>query len=301
MDLNEYEDKLNKQYEQRAKVLEKKIKTTYQDVLKEINKEISTIYAKYEKDGILTYAEMQKYDRLSKLKKQINKYIDQAYKMAYKAISEGLELEYIEAYKYTAYSLEMVSKAVIKFDTLTEEIVKKAVNNPITGLTLSDTLNANRAGVIRDINRTITRGFIESKTYGSMAKQIKTILNGDYKKAVVVARTESHRVNEQARNESALVAHNQGIKQVKKWVSMRDSRVRMLHKEMDGVEVSLDKDFKMPDGTTGPCPGSMGSAKHDIHCRCFTRRKIASIEKKTDEDNELFDTTYSEWVKNKKI
>lgn len=287
--------------EQRTKDLEKQLREDYLKVLKDINGEISAIYEKYEKSGVLTYNEMKKYERLSSLKKKVNKYLDELYKTSYRAISQGIETEYVESYRYMAYSLEMVSKAVIKYDQLTEKIIQSALDNPITGLTLTDTLEKNRQNIIYDINRTITKGIYDGKTYGGMAKEIKKVLNNDYEKAVVVARTETHRVNEQGKNESAMVAHNQGIKQVKKWVSMRDSRVRMMHREMDGVEVPLDEDFEMPDGTTGPCPGSMGSAKHDIHCRCFTRRKIASIEKKTDEDNEIFDTTYAEWIKNKKI
>lgn len=287
--------------EQRTKTLEKQLREDYLKILKDINGEISTIYEKYEKSGVLSYADMKKYDRLSSLKKRVNKYLDDLYKMSYKAISKGIEAEYVESYRYMAYSLEMVSKATIKYDQLTEKIIQEALNNPITGLTLTDTLEKNRQNIIYDINRTIAKGIYDGRTYGGMAREIKNVLNNDYEKAVTVARTETHRVNEKGKNESAMIAHNQGIKQVKKWISMRDSRVRMLHREMDGVEVPLDEDFVMPDGTTGPCPGSMGSAKHDIHCRCFTKRAIKSIETKTDEDNEIFDTTYSEWIKNKKI
>ena len=244
---------------------------------------------------------MKKYDRLSDLKVAINKYINELYKTLYMAISRGIENEYMDSYRYMAYSLEMISQAIINYDKLTEDVIKASVDNPINGLTLTDTLEKNRQNIIYDIDRTITKGIYDGLTYGSMARAIKKVLGGDYEKAIRVVRTETHRVNEQGKHESAMVAHEQGIKQVKKWVSMRDERVRDMHQEMDGVEIPLDQDFKTPDGVTGPCPGSMGSAKHDIHCRCISKRRIVDIEEKVADDSIFFNETYSEWIKNKKI
>ena len=38
---------------------------------------------------------------------------------------------------------------------------------------------------------------------------------------------------------------------------------------MDGVEIPLNEDFKLPSGASGPAPGKMGVAGEDINCRCF--------------------------------
>ena len=76
----------------------------------------------------------------------------------------------------------------------TPDIVRRAVDTPIAGLTLNDRLEKNRKGIIYDIKKNITVGLTNGDRYSTMANRIKQSVDGNYKKAIRMTRTETHRV-----------------------------------------------------------------------------------------------------------
>lgn len=300
MNLDKMDKKLEKELKKRVRKFEKQIKKEYQSLLENLNNQISKIYTKYEKNGKLTYAEMNKYDRLNALKSELLNIITQHSKTAYKVFSEGIQLEYLESYKYTAYSIEMLTKANVNFSQLTQKQIEASLDNPVNGLTLSDTLNKNRQNIIYNINREVTKGIYNGSTYGTIAKAIKSVVGDDYKKAIRIARTETHRVNELGKNESAKSYMEQGIIMTKTWKTSQDERVRSSHVVMEGQTVKANEDFVYPydKSIRGPAPGSMGSASFDINCRCRISRDIVDIQapKKTG----FKEVSYEKWSEDNK-
>lgn len=72
-----------------------------------------------------------------------------------------------------------------------------------------------------------------------------------------------------ASNAGTLAGYEQsGVVEGKEWLAAIDERTRPLHAEADGQKVAIDGEFMLGDGTEGECPGNMGSAEHDINCRC---------------------------------
>lgn len=86
------------------------------------------------------------------------------------------------------------------------------------------------------------------------------------KRAEVITRTESVR----ATNLGAMMgAAAKGIKLVKKWIAVGDSRTRPDHKYLNGQEVEFMERFITPDGFTLMYPGDPEApAKEVIQCRC---------------------------------
>jgi len=84
-----------------------------------------------------------------------------------------------------------------------------------------------------------------------------------------MARTETHRVQAEARQGSLEYAQSKGLEMLKVWVSSLDERTRDSHRALDGQKVGIDKNFVSPTtGAIGLQPGMMNMVGDNINCRC---------------------------------
>jgi HK97 family phage portal protein len=69
---------------------------------------------------------------------------------------------------------------------------------------------------------------------------------------------------------SYMGAKSTGLKLAKVWITSRDSRVRDQHEEMDGKQIGMDEQFKMPNGDILTYPGdyTADAPGNTINCRC---------------------------------
>lgn len=56
---------------------------------------------------------------------------------------------------------------------------------------------------------------------------------------------------------------------MKRWVTMRDDRVRETHDYLEGTQVGLDDYFYTFDGDQALAPGGFTLAENNVNCRCF--------------------------------
>jgi len=136
-----------------------------------------------------------------------------------------------------------------------------------------------------------------------MAKRLKRSLEGDAVKAMRIARTEGHRVQEKAKYDAVVHSNKKGVITLKEWNTMEDRRVRRRprdkanHKKLNEVQKPMDEKFS--DGlSSGPAPGVLvgaNSAASNINCRCFLTYSIQRVEKPQYE--ELENMAFNEWKK----
>lgn len=299
--LNKSEEEINRLLNKRLKGADKDIAKLYANTLNEIRKELSKLYEKYEQNGKLTYAEMAKYDRLTKLIDEIDHLLRVNYKTLRKVIYDVLGESYLDGYYLTAWAVETDTLSKLNYSAVKPETIAEMIENPISGLTLSQRLEKNRINIVYTIQQEVTRGLVKGETYGSMAKRIKSVLENDTAKATRIVRTEAHRVIEASKHDSAMHANKNGVIMTKTWNSMEDERVRHTskanHRILNGTTIPVDENFKQGDGE-GPAPGQMGSAAHDIHCRCFLTYSVERIEKPN--AKELEKMTFEKW-KNERL
>ena len=296
-DLEYYLAQARRIAEHREAGAEKEIRRLYKAMLKDLQTFISDTYVQYAKDDKLTYAMLQEAgynarfleeieQRLNistpKTARELRQLVEETYDAAYKAMvdgvaraSGGLETEFAESI------------------AITPEQVKRAVENPVSGLTLSDTLEKNRREIIYSIKRTVGVGLMNGDRYTTMARRISEQVDGDYKKAIRIARTETHRVREAGNHDAAQYVDKElqkgttGRRMCKTWKTMKDERVRPQrrrkgkkgwstkmgrgpnHMILDGQTVLAGEDFDLKDGHMAPVPGMSGVAGHDINCRCY--------------------------------
>jgi SPP1 gp7 family putative phage head morphogenesis protein len=287
-------ERINRRIGQIVRKGEREVARKFARVLVEIRKMLADLYEKYEVDGRLTYEDMLKFDRLNKFMKQINYLLQTHYKELAKLIEKILGETYTEGYYLTAWAVETETMTRLGYVAVRPETLTAMLNNPVAGLTLKQRLERNRAAIIYTIQQEITQGLMKNETYSTMAKRLKTALEGDAVKAMRIVRTEGHRVQESAKHDAAEYAHKQGVIMMKTWNSLEDERVRSSHRHLNNKTIPVDQHFKGKTGK-GPAPGQLGSPSEDINCRCFLTYSIEKIEKK--QYTEMEDITFERWKK----
>lgn len=288
INLDKYAELLAKWSDKVTKKYEKELNSMYKELIKAALALLGSIFSNFEKDGKLTYTEMMKYKRLDSFHRQMNVLLNTMSKKQRDSLLDLLEEHYEYSWDWMAWAIE--NEVDIRLKNMKTKLnqVEKAMQNPINGLTLDETLEKNRREIITKVKRDVTQSLVQGNTYKQTADKLTKTFEGDYVKSVRVARTETHRVREQASLESAQEANSQGIIMVKRWMNMKDERVRRTpkanHVSLGGQSVPVDEPFDLGSGKKGQAPGMTGYAHHDINCRCLTGYNIERIEKQSQKD-----------------
>lgn len=315
-------DKEREALEQEKRLLEEalviaalvEIRKKYVEILKEVMSDLSKMYMKLEKDGELTYADVKRHRDLERFERRVMAQGNVLGKNN-KAIMEKLITDtYDLSYSYMSFSIQKETDLLLKNATPhLPEILDKVVKNPVYGLRLTAAQERDRALIVKGINEAVADGLKAGGTYGEIAKEIQTKFDSSYKRAMVIARTETHRVREQASSESAMNAYEQGIIMNKTWKNMGDERVRPKrgigkgtggtanHVRMEGQKRMADESFDLiPFGQTDS-PGNSGIANQDINCRCYASYRVDRLEGKTPKQAATdTENDFKTWKKNNK-
>lgn len=301
--LDYYISELRRIEESRQADTEKQVKKIYKTIIKDLNSFLGNEYAAYsDNNGVLSVAVLQEKARYAKFLQEVDKYLNGITPEISKTIKETVQDTYNAVY---TGMVDAVKKSVDN-DELTEklnglslrpEVMKRAVENPISGLTLPDTLEKHRKEIIYSIKQQINIGLMTGERFDNMAKNVNKIIGGDngtgglYGKAVNIVRTEVHRVQESGLNDCAKdisgSLEDSGLIYAATWRTMKDQRVRPQHRvytskgwktkiigtanhqKMEGVTIRVGDKFELEPGVYAECPGSSGTARNDCQCRCY--------------------------------
>lgn len=180
-----------------------KIDVVFASRLKEINAQIAQMYAKYSKDGQLTFADANKYNRLNKEMERMAEESHQAFKTILTIVEALAAKQFLENYMRSAYLFEMESVVNLGFSIPTAKVIRQAILNPIAELTLSAIYRRHRDDYVRQIQISVAQGLQAGEDYSKIARRIERATEFARRKARDVARTEAHRVQVSARMESA--------------------------------------------------------------------------------------------------
>jgi SPP1 gp7 family putative phage head morphogenesis protein len=282
---------------------EKAVVSAYKAGLDAIRNQLASVYQKYEQNGVLTFAEMAKYNRYSAMLEGMNKTLKDITGASGQEIKKLSANVYQESYYRTAYAIEKTVQTKLSYGLLNPKVIQAAVENPIAGLTLSESLKANRASIITSIKSNIIQGLMQGESYKTMADRVKTVLDNDAAKAMRIVRTEAGRAKSAGTLASMEHGADRGVKMKKMWVATQDERTRDTHAELDGQTVDMDEDFESTSGSTGPAPRMFGDPAEDINCRCECISVIEGYEPidvgRQGEGDEY--QSYGEWADSKGI
>ena len=153
-----------------------------------------------------------------------------------------------------------------------EQVATALIKDTKLSKPLYESLGMNVTELKKQINGEISRGISSAMTYQDMARNIRNQSNVSLNKSIRIARTEAHRVNQQATYDAMEKAKDSGADVVKQWDSTLDRKTRPHHAQLDGQIRELDEPFEI-DGLKAMCPGGFGKASEDINCRCVVLQR----------------------------
>lgn len=260
----------------KLKTLEKQIKSVYSKAYQEMKKEASDILAKIEMNPDMSLAQklalMNQYNRLDNLTKQLANSISNANSVAQKMINNEMVNVYELNYNGDAERLgfSLIDHGAVK------KILKEEENpfNMVSGL-------RDKEGIRNKMKGELLSGLLKGEGIPKIARRLKDVSEKSLKDSIRIARTETTRVVNSAKQDILYEGTRLGFKMKKRWIATTDSRVRGLkdyeirrgidHLSMNGVEVPQDEPFVMPNGDKLMFPGdvSLGaSPENTINCRC---------------------------------
>lgn len=277
----QYQVQLRRVASNREADSEAAIRRTYQQVLQKLQNILGKYYAAYAEaeDGTLTQGDLRaagKYknflqdvvDNLSGVADPVDKQIRQTVEDTYTSCYDGM----VSAVKQSTAGNASLHSALSGLSDTTPETVKHIVENPMKKLKLSTILRRRRSQIVTSTKKTLAVGLANGDSYTRMAQRIAENLNGDYKKAIRIVRTEANRaINrgfQDVTEEASELLIGSDYVEVKEWCSMEDESVRDTHHNLNGKKIHALDMFESHGAKAG-CPGAFGVAEEDINCRCF--------------------------------
>lgn len=276
----------------------------YRTAFKSIDNQLKEAYAKnlagIPKDDY--YNEMVKYGRLEALQKQISaEYNKYARRAGFKQIELGKtgmsntyyqnmysvnwfsglnEMEY-----FAVLSKNAIDVSVISTDKIWRSLPKgdKIALSPLKAKngTIINTLRGNHDDDLRKINKAITQGLLQGKSYTTVSKDIRNVFNTTASNAVRIARTEGIRNMNSGAYENTRAAISAGIDTGREVVEVMDDRTRNQSASIDGQRQKGLDPFIYPGGLKVDIIGNSGVAAYDINERGSSIDYVEGIEPTT--------------------
>lgn len=253
---------------------QKALTLAYQSTLKDINAKLKDVYAKYGEDGKLAYSTMSVADKnkVTRLQKVIAE-VNQDLNALNRGRPQQLAGMLTEAYEvnYDVPREYVKAKVGATFDGINRAQVFQSAISEMGKIGLEQNAFAVRMAIRRDITTSIVQG----DGIREMSAKIKKSLEGNANDTVRIARTETTRIVNEARQNAFTAAEGLGIVMRKMWLATSDGRTRPSHQALNGQEVDSDKTFS--NGLLHP--GQDGApAKEVVNCRCTMVSRVVSID-----------------------
>lgn len=297
--LNRWRNEVEELAEVAIRDTDSALQREYKNMLRQIKKDANEALKHPEN---LTRTDAMRQDRRLAIARQIQDDLRDSHPGIRETIKKGVERNAELGYYGNWYELEQNNNLEINMNMLDKRKLEQVVTKPVNGKRFSKRLYDNREKLASQVNRALINGIENGLGYREVANQLESAVDGNYKRALRIARTESLRANSEARQESNIEAMEAGVQFQKKWLSTLDGDTRDTHQSLDGQTVSPDEEFISDSGAKALEPRMFGVAEEDIQCRCTSINIVAGIEPDTrmarnrDGDVETVEyKSYNEW------
>lgn len=248
---------------------ERELMLNYKTALNKIRVSMSRIYERYAEKGVLTHAEMTKFNRLDKLGKEMAGIMGPMFSKNGRLIDNLTKVQYEETFFRYGWAIEQEAQVNLNWGILNPKTIEAAVKNDLALIA--------KKGVRQDgllgIRRTVVQGLIRGDSYPKMARKIKRFIDRSASGYMTIARTEGQRAAVLGQIAQADKSEELGITINRIWDATLDGSTRPEHQAMDGRKAGKDGMFDTP---VGPVAGPLqsGDPAFDINCRCRMREEI---------------------------
>lgn len=262
--MNKWQKQTQQHLFKNEKELLKALKKIYRQSLTDINVKIADLLGRSDIENLSSIIYQVEYQKA--LKTQIKAILDSLYSNNFKTISEYLGTCYNDSFIGTLYDLQMQGIPLL-FPIDQDQVVKALTKDTKISEGLYKKLGLNVDEFKRQIVGELSRGISQAYSYQQIARNLKNASNADFNKTYRIARTEGHRIQQEATYDCQCKAKANGAKIVKQWDATLDGRTRPDHVQLDGQIRETDEYFEI-NGYKALYPSGFGVAEEDINCRC---------------------------------
>lgn len=263
----------------------KQLQRIYDQARKDCEQKIRELSSRTDLENLQSIIYQKQYQEA--LKKQLEGILNNLQGEEFTSVADYLQKSYHNGYVGVMYDLHKQGIPVIM--PINQDQVVKALQTDSKlsqGLysRLGEDVNYLKRSIRAELSRGIANGSSWNEVAGHIANGMNSPFNKAYNRAVLVARTEGHRIQQRSALDSQYAAKEKGADVLKQWDSTLDNRTRPHHRQLDGQIRELDEPFEV-DGMEAQAPGHFGKAKEDCNCRCclLQRARWALDEDELDE------------------
>lgn len=252
----------------------RELKQVYGQAKKDVEERIRQLSSRTDMENLQSIIYQKKYQEA--LKKQLDDVLDKLNTGQFDTISDYLDVCYENGYIGNMYDLHhqgipmtlpINQKKVVKaLQTDTKLSSRKYKGNPLKGR-LAEDVDKLKLSIRAELSRSVANGSSWNEVAVKIAKGMNNPFDKAYKNALLIARTEGHRIQQSATLDAMHDAKDHGADVVKQWDSTMDRKTRPAHQQADGQIRELDEPFDVW-GEKMDAPAVGGSAKNVCNCRC---------------------------------
>lgn len=243
----------------------KELEKSYKKALADIDAFILRLIARKDTQNLQSIIYQIKYQNL--LKRELEGFLKVLHTNNYKTIDEYLTGCYQNAHIGALFDMQGQGVPLI-LPLNQEEMISAITLNSKLSAPLYNHLGFNVQSLKVDVMREISRGIAQSLSYEEMARNLSNTTEVDYNKTLRIAKTEGHRIQQEATYNLQREAVKKGASVVKQWDSTLDKKTRPTHRDLDGKIVGIDEYFVNSKGQKALYPSGFGIASEDVNCRC---------------------------------
>ncbi len=256
------------------KTVLKNLEKNYTTALADVKKNIRELQA-----NPLTQSKAYQLEFQKQLEKQISGIIETLQGNNFISVADYLNTCYNQGFLGTMYDLHGQGVPIIT--PINQKQVLKSVQKTGDDIKLANKLGVSTSKLKQQILSELQRGLATELPYSDIARNISNWGQADINRSMTIARTEGHRVQNEAKIDCFNSAKDKGADIVKQWDATLDGATRESHRKLDGQIVELDEDFSV-DGMSAPYPGGFGDPAEDCNCRCcMLQRARWAVSKET--------------------
>lgn len=245
------------------------LQRVYEQAKKDCEEKIRMLSARTDMENLQSIVYQKEYQHL--LIDQLESALYDLQEGQFTSVSDYLEKSYVNGYVGMYYDLHISSGVPLVIPINQQQVVKALKTDSKLSQGLYERLGEDVNYLKRSIRAELSRGISNGSTWNEMALRIAKGMNNPFRKAynnaIRIARTEGHRIQNEAALDGQHVAKKKGADIVKQWDSTLDSRTRPEHRECDGQIREIDEPFDVG-GEKMQAPGVGGSARNVCNCRC---------------------------------
>lgn len=258
--------------ERMFKNLDRYNREDYTRALKKVKALVADAYAAYGTKGTLTYAEMQKYERIRKLDAALSEAIRDNVGNVAPRTRKILKETFNGSYGKSADIIALKTGVEITKRLTADEIIA-LLQKPISGLTMNERMALRVTDLEMRVTAEVRRKILQGVPVEDTWKGVKTVMEKVYAKDRTMLADDTHRVSQEAVQASLESGLDKGIFPTKTWITAGDEKVRDAHRLLDGQTVDADQDFEIPSGEWkgyhAGGPEQFGEPALDYNCRCY--------------------------------